>query len=98
MSKQIGRRFYKDLPTIHALALLAYYSASASLEATDACLMARFLARDSERRSLSSLSLAINSLWYSAASVFFCTRQMSGHCRVAQKSSPFNRLRMGVEG
>ena len=34
--------------------------------------MARFLARDSDRRSRCSLSRDMSSLWYSACSVFFC--------------------------
>ena len=82
--EQFCRFVTKICLMLQQFALLAHYSASASLEATDACLMARFLARDSERRSLSSFSLAINSLWYSAASVFFCTRQTVGHCRSAK--------------
>ena len=44
----------------------------ASLEATEAWRMARFLASDSERRSRCSFSRLISSLWYSACSTFFC--------------------------
>lgn len=46
----------------------------ASLEATDAWRIARFLASDSERRSRCSFSRVVSILWYSCCSVFFCRK------------------------
>ena len=46
----------------------------ASLEATDAWRIARFLASDSERRSRCSFSRVVSILWYSCCSVFFCAQ------------------------
>ena len=57
---------------------------ASSLEAWEAMRRARFLARDSDLRSLCSLRRVVRILWYSAASFFFC--RTTGPCEQEQVS------------